>query len=195
MISKKIFFIIFLQFSLFANSVYNINFLDFQAKVFPKIILLDNNFEDKLLENSVVLTILYEEIDYRVVEILKDKIEKEYKSLKDYNLKVNSLKYSEFNRNKLSTAYILLLGKDEKILEISKILSSNNRLTFAYDNSYLDLGVIFGLSITSKVSLLLEDKILDISNIFLSFPNNKIYAVLNLFALNSLYFKLFTLRL
>ena len=74
MISKKIFFIIFLQFSLFANSVYNINFLDFQAKVFPKIILLDNNFEDKLLENSVVLTILYEEIDYSVVEILKDKI-------------------------------------------------------------------------------------------------------------------------
>ena len=74
MISKKIFFIIFLQFSLFANSVYNINFLDFQAKVFPKIILLDNNFEDKLLENSVVLTILYEEIDYSAVEILKDKI-------------------------------------------------------------------------------------------------------------------------
>ena len=119
MISKKIFFIIFLQFSLFANSVYNINFLDFQAKVFPKIILLDNNFEDKLLENSVVLTILYEEIDYSVVESLKDKIEKEYKSLKDYNLKVTSLKYSEFNTNKLSTAYILLLGKDEKILEIS----------------------------------------------------------------------------
>lgn len=113
MISKKIFFIIFLQFSLFANSVYNINFLDFQAKVFPKIILLDNNFEDKLLENSVVLTILYEEIDYSVVEILKDKIEKEYKSLKDYNLKVNSLKYSEFNRNKLSTAYILLLVSNE----------------------------------------------------------------------------------
>ena len=70
-------------------------------------------------ENSVVLTILYEEIDYSVVEILKDKIEREYKSLKDYNLKVNSLKYSEINRNKLSTAYILLLGKDEKILEIS----------------------------------------------------------------------------
>ena len=79
MISKKIFFIIFLQFSLFANSVYNINFLDFQAKVFPKIILLDNNFEDKLLENSVVLTILYEEIDYRVVEILKDRYELDYK--------------------------------------------------------------------------------------------------------------------
>ena len=98
---------------------------------FPKIILLDNNFEDKLLENSVVLTILYEEIDYSVVEILKAKIEREDKSLKDYNLKVNSSKYSEFNRNKLSTAYILLLGKDEKILEISKILSSNSRLTFA----------------------------------------------------------------
>lgn len=177
MISKKIFFIIFLQFSLFANSVYNINFLDFQAKVFPKIILLDNNFEDKLLENSVVLTILYEEIDYSVVEILKDKIEKEYKFLKDYNLKVNSLKYSEFNTNKLSTAYILLLGKDEKILEISKILSSNNRLTFAYDNSYLDLGVIFGLSITSKVDILLNIEALKNSKIELQ---NSIFSVVKI---------------
>ena len=177
MISKKIFFIIFLQFSLFANSVYNINFLDFQAKVFPKIILLDNNFEDKLLENSVVLTILYEEIDYSVVEILKDKIEKEYKSLKDYNLKVNSLKYSEFNRNKLSTAYILLLGKDKKILEISKILSSNGRLTFAYDNSYLDLGVIFGLSITSKVDILLNIEALKNSKIELQ---NSIFSVVKI---------------
>ena len=177
MISKKIFFIIFLQFSLFANSVYNINFLDFQAKVFPKIILLDNNFEDKLLENSVVLTILYEEIDYSVVESLKDKIEKEYKSLKDYNLKVNSLKYSEFNANKLSTAYILLLGKDEKILEISKILSSNSRLTFAYDNSYLDLGVIFGLSITSKVDILLNIEALKNSKIELQ---NSIFSVVKI---------------
>src|SRR5574344_2626284 len=177
MISKKIFFIIFLQFSLFANSVYNINFLDFQAKVFPKIILLDNNFEDKLLENSVVLTILYEEIDYSVVEILKDKIEKEYKSLKDYNLKVNSLKYSEFNRNKLSTAYILLLGKDEKILEISKILSSNSRLTFAYDNSYLDLVVIFGLSLTSKVDILLDSVALKQSKIELQ---NSIFSVVKI---------------
>ena len=177
MISKKIFFIIVLQFSLFANSVYNINFLDFQAKVFPKIILLDNNFEDKLLENSVVLTILYEEIDYSAVEILKDKIEKEYKSLKDYNLKVNSLKYSEFNANKLSTAYILLLGKDKKILEISKILSSNSRLTFAYDNSYLDLGVIFGLSITSKVDILLNIEALKNSKIELQ---NSIFSVVKI---------------
>ena len=177
MISKKIFFIIFLQFSLFANSVYNINFLDFQAKVFPKIILLDNNFEDKLLENSVVLTILYEEIDYSTVEILKDKIEKEYNSLKDYNLKVNSLKYSEFNANKLSTAYILLLGKDKKILEISKILSSNSRLTFAYDNSYLDLGVIFGLSITSKVDILLNIEALKNSKIELQ---NSIFSVVKI---------------
>ncbi len=177
MIFKKIFFIIFLKFSLFANSVYNINFLDFQAKVFPKIILLDNNFEDKLLENSVVLTILYEEIDYSAVEILKDKIEKEYKSLKYYNLKVNVLKYSEFNTNKLSTAYILLLGKDKKILEISKILSSNSRLTFAYDNSYLDLGVIFGLSITSKVDILLNIEALKNSKIELQ---NSIFSVVKI---------------
>ena len=156
MIFKKIFFIIFLKFSLFANSVYNINFLDFQAKVFPKIILLDNNFEKKLIKDKIVLTFLYEEIDYNIAETLKEKIKKNYNFLKDYNLEVNSLKYSEFDINNLSTAYMLLLGKEKQIVEITKNLENKNRLSFAYNNSYLDLGVIFGLSITSKVDILLN---------------------------------------
>lgn len=177
MIFKKILLIIFLELSLFANSVYNSNILDLQSKVFPKIILLDNNFEDKLVENSVVLTILYEEIDYDVVEILKDKIEKEYNSLKDYNLEVNSLKYSEFDINNLSTAYIFLIGKEDKISEISKILTNKNRLSFAYNNSYLDLGVIFGLSITSKVDIFLNLEALKNSKIELQ---NSIFSVVKI---------------
>ena len=72
MIFKKILLIIFLELSLFANSVYNSNILDLQAKVFPKIILLDNNFEDKLIKNIAVITILYEEIDYNIAETLKE---------------------------------------------------------------------------------------------------------------------------
>ena len=94
MIFKKILFIIFLELSLFANGVYNSNILDLQAKVLPKIILLDNNFEKKLIKDKIVLTILYEEIDYNIAETLKEKIKKNYNFLKDYNLEVNSLKYS-----------------------------------------------------------------------------------------------------
>ncbi len=177
MIFKKILLIIFLELSLFANSVYNSNILDLQAKVFPKIILLDNNFEDKLIKNIAVITILYEEIDYNIAETLKEKIEKNYNSLKDYNLEVNISKYSAFDINNLSTAYIFLLGKEDKILETSKILTNNSRLSFAYNNSYLDLGVIFGLSITSKVDILLNIEALKNSKIELQ---NSIFSVVKI---------------
>ena len=98
----------------------------------------------------------------------------DFSMLEAHQLKIRNEK---FNANKLSTAYILLLGKDEKILEISKILSSNSRLTFAYDNSYLDLGVIFGLAITSKVDILLNIEALKNSKIELQ---NSIFSVVKI---------------
>lgn len=156
MIFKKISFIIILQIILFANSVYNSNLLDFQAKVFPKIIVSDNNLENKLFENKVIFTILYEEIDFNTAQILKDKIEKNYKTLKDYKLEVKLTKYDEFESSNLSTAYFFLLGKKDKVSQIVNILSNNNCLSFAYDDRYLDFGVIFGLKITSKIDIFLN---------------------------------------
>ena len=177
MIFKRIIFIIFLPFSLFANSAYNSNLLDIQAKVFPKIIISDNDFEDKLIENRVVYTILYEDIDYNTAEILKEKIKKNYNSLKDYTLEVNILKYSEFDIKNLSTAYLFLLGKEEKISEISKILENKSRLSFAYDDRYLNFGVIFGLAISLKIDIFLNLKALKNSKIELQ---NSIFNVVKI---------------
>ncbi|WP_323592096.1 hypothetical protein [Aliarcobacter butzleri] len=142
--------------SLFANSVYNENILDIQAKVFPKIIIADNNLENKLIDNKIALTILYEDIDYTTVQILKDKIEKNYETLKDYKLEVKLLKYDEFKSSSFSTAYYFLLGNKEKIIQISNILSKNSRLSFAYDDNYLDFGVILGLKISQKIDIFLN---------------------------------------
>ncbi|QKJ26267.1 hypothetical protein [Aliarcobacter cibarius] len=177
MIFRKILLILSLQFSLFANSVYNLNLLDFQAKVFPKIIISDNNFENKLVKNKIILSILYEDIDYDIAEILKDKIEKNYSSLKDYTFEVEILKYNEFDVKNLSTAYLFLLGKKEKLLEISKILENNNRLSFAYDDSYLKFGLIFGLTISSKIDIFLNIEALKNSKIELQ---NSIFSVIKI---------------
>ena len=176
MIFRKI-ILIRLPFSLFANSVYNLNLLNFQAKVFPKIIISDNNFEGKLVNNKVVLSILYEDIDYTIAETLKDKIQKNYSSLKDYTFEIEILEYNEFNIKNLSTAYLFLLGKKEKISEISKILEDNNRLSFAYDDSYLKFGLIFGLTISSKIDIFLNIEALKNSKIELQ---NSIFSVVKI---------------
>lgn len=142
--------------------------------MFPKIIISDNNFEDKLIENKIVFTILYEDIDYNTAEFFKNKIEKNYNSLKDYTLEVNILKYSEFNIKNLSTAYLFLLGEKEKISEISQNLGNKSRLSFTYDDRYLNFGVIFGLAIASKVEIFLNLEALRNSKIELQ---NSIFSV------------------
>ena len=177
MIFKKLILFIIFAISTFANVVYNPNLIDFHAKVFPKIIISDNAFEHKLVKNKIILTILYEDIDLITAQILKEKIESNYENLKDYKIEVSLMKYDNFIATNLSTAYYFLLGKKENIEQISQILSSNSRFTFAYDNSYLDLGVIFGLSITSKVDIFLNLEALKNSKIELQ---NSIFSVVKI---------------
>ncbi|WP_198305784.1 hypothetical protein [Arcobacter vandammei] len=163
--------------SLFANVVYNPKILDIQAKVFPKIIISDNDFEKKLIDNKIVLTLFYEEIDLNTAQSLKEKIEKNYEILKDLPFEVNLQKYSDFRSDNLSTAYLFLLGKKENITQISNILEKNSRLSFAYDDSYLDFGVIFALKISAKIDIFLNLQALKNSEIELQ---NSIFNVVKI---------------
>lgn len=177
MIFRVLLLLAIFQISIFGNSVYNPNILDFQAKVFPKIVALDNKIENKLVDNSIVFTILYEDIDLNTAQILKDKIEKNYTNLKNYKLEVKLQEYNSFVEYDLSTAYCFLLGKKEVILEISTVLSKNSRLSFAYNYDYLDFGVIFGLKIGQKVDIFLKFENLKKSKIELQ---NSIFNLVNL---------------
>ena len=80
MISKIVLFL-FSTITLFASGIYNSNLLDIQAKVYPKIIISDKDVEKKTFEEEIIFTIFYEDIDYNTALILKDKIEKNYRSL------------------------------------------------------------------------------------------------------------------
>lgn len=176
MISKILFFL-FLSITLFANEVYNQNVLNIQSKVFPKIILSDNNIEDKLQENIIVLTILYEDIDLNIAQILKKNIEKNYPSLKNNKFQVVLREYGNFQNDNLTTAYYFLFGDKQTVTQITNILSQNSRLSFAYDDRYLDYGVIFGLKISAQIDIFLNLQILKESKIELQ---NSIFNVVKI---------------
>jgi hypothetical protein len=154
---KLIFFFIFTYVNIYANSVYDLNLLILQSKVFPKVILADYNINEKVIDNKIVFTILYEEIDTNIANKFKKMIEQNYPKLKEYEVELRLLQYKDFSRKtQLDTAYIFLLGKEKEITEISKFITNNKRLSFSYDKNYVDYGVIFGLEISSTVSLLLN---------------------------------------
>lgn len=143
--------------TIFANGIYNSNLLDIQSKVFPKIIISDNNIEKKTLGKKIIFVILYEDIDFNMALILKDKIEKNYKRLKDIDFLVELKEIDKFDKKEpLSTAYYFLLTDKNKIHLISNFLIQNNRLTFSYDDTYLEFGIIFSLKINSQIDLFLN---------------------------------------
>jgi hypothetical protein len=143
--------------TIFANGIYNSNLLDIQSKVFPRIIISDKSVEKKTLEKKIIFVILYEEIDFNMALILKDKIERNYKSLKDIDFLVELKEIDKFDKKEpLSTAYYFLLADKNKIHLISDFLIKNNRLTFSYDDTYLELGIIFSLKINSQIDLFLN---------------------------------------
>lgn len=156
MISKLLLFF-FLLSILNANGIYNSNILDIQGKVFPKMIILDKNIEKKTLEEKIVFTILYENIDINTAFLLKERIEKNYNELKNFDLIVKLKRFDDFNEKEpLSTAYYFLIGDKNKIIKINDFLILNSRLTFSYDDTYLDSGIIFSLKQSFKIDLFLN---------------------------------------
>lgn len=156
MISKIVLFLFSIT-TLCANGIYNSNLLDIQSKVFPKIIIFDKDIEKKILEEKIIFTIFYEEIDYNIALQLKDKIENNYKNLKNIDFQVKLKKIDHFDKKEpLSTAFYFLLADKNKIRLISDFLIANHRLSFSYDDAYLEYGIIFSLKINSQIDLFLN---------------------------------------
>jgi hypothetical protein len=171
----RILLLLFICINLSANSAYDLTILTLQSKVFPKIILADKNISKKLINNTIEITILYEEIDIVIVNRLKKSIEQNYPKLKDFDVVIKTLEYKDFSKmSTLSSAYFFLSGKENDIVRISNFIIENKRLSFCYEKNYVDLGIIFGLQISSTVSLLLNFNSLKLSGINLE---NSIFKV------------------
>ena len=180
MIFKIFIFLFFLLLSLLhADSAYNLDILALQAKVFPKVILTDVDITQKTLNNQLIITILYEEIDTKIAVQFQKMIQNNYKSLKGLVVIVRLLPYQDFSKQKdLSSAYFFLLSdKRDQIAELANSLTNEHRLTFCYDETYLDYGVIMGLDIRGRVSLSLNLKTLKKSKIQLE---NSIFKVVKI---------------
>lgn len=116
--------------------------------------MADKQLEDKTNGKTIYFTILYDEIDLNIALKFKKMVMQNYQNLNEYQVSVNLLNYQDFVPNKkLSTAYFFLLGDEKQIQAIATNITHNSRLSFCYNNDYLEYGVLFGLEITSKVSL------------------------------------------
>ncbi len=152
----KIFFLLtLLTLSLFGSNV-NESLLKVHATLVPKIYLMDYDFTDKIVDNTITIAIVYKKIDYQSAKELQTLIKSRYKKGIQYYL-VNPIlvSYEDIDTTEANVYYLFPSSK-KMIKKVVQRASLSNALTFSYKKDDLEYGVMISLSIAKKVKPILN---------------------------------------
>ncbi len=153
---KKILFLYLMLLSFAFGYSYDDLVLKAQASIFPKIILLDKKIENKLIDDKLVYTIVYDKDDYHIALSIKDFINKNFQGRLDkYNYKIDLIDFENFSM-KTEASAIYVLNLKEPIEKIANIARAKGIISFSYDINNLKKGLMFSLVIEKSTVLYLE---------------------------------------
>ncbi len=158
---KKILFLLsFLQMFLFGYE-YNELTLKAQATVFPKLLLLDQDISKKLVDNEVLLSIVYQKSDYREALRIKEFIEKQFAgTLGKYKFHITTQAYEEVHEGIKPTAYYILNAEDSKMQEVAQRGIDENLIVYTYDKQNFKNSILISLAIKDSTIIYLNKEML-----------------------------------
>jgi len=147
---KYILLIFLLIQSVFGLSI-NESLLKIHAVLVPKIYLMDYDFKEKLKNNSITITILYDSNSYKSAVLLKNKIEAKYhQKIENYTIKTILLPYRKVT-NSYANLYYLFPTNTKNIKRVIKQAQRVKALTFSYSKNDLKDGIMLSLEVGKKV--------------------------------------------
>ena len=162
---KKILFLYLTLVTLAFGYNYDDLLLKAQASIFPKIILLDKKIEDKLIDNKIVYTIVYNKSDYLTALSIEKFIDKKFQGYLDtYNYKINLVDFTSFSETTEASA-VYVLNLKEHIEKIATVAKEKGIISFSYDINNLKKGLMFSLVIEKSTVLYLQKENLYSKNI------------------------------
>lgn len=154
--------------TVYAYHGYDENIIKLQAIAYPKIVFADQNISSKLVDDKIVITILYDEIDRSVAKKFRRYIQNEYTQLGAYGVEVRLQEYADYTTDdRLVSAYICLPTEGKTLEPIAQSLNREARVTFAYSVDNLDYGVLMGLEVRATIQLTINRETLQESTIVL----------------------------
>jgi len=149
---KKLLFLLLLPLTLFTFEINN-SLLKVHATLFPKMILMDYNFEKKLCDETIVLALIYDQQDQKSAQLLKDEIEAKYHNrIYNHPLKIVLSSYKDALSKQLhATSYYLFPSYKKSIKALITLAAQEHSLTFTYRNTDLKLGAIISTEIAKRV--------------------------------------------
>jgi hypothetical protein len=157
---KKILFVYLTLFSLVFGYDYDELILKAQASIFPKIMLLDKRIGDKLVDDKIVYTIVYDKEDHLTALSIEKFINKNFAGRLDvYDYEVNLVDVDSFSSD-IQTSAIYVLNLDDKVEKIADIANQKGIISFSYSLNSLKKGLMFSLVIEKSTVLYLEKETL-----------------------------------
>ncbi|WP_457748912.1 hypothetical protein [Sulfurimonas sp.] len=145
---------------------YNDLVLKAQSSIFPKIMLLDKKIEDKLVNNKIIYTIVYDESDYQTALHVKQYINATFKGHFDkYPYEVNLVDFADLSIKTKASALYVLKSSADNIRKAANIAEEKGIISFSYDINNLKYGLLFSLIIEKSTMLYLNKEYLHIKSI------------------------------
>lgn len=144
---------------------YNELLIKAQNAIFPKILLLDKNLDQKLVDGEISYTIVCETSDYHTALALKEQMDKRYRQrLGGYPFKVRVVRFEEFTAQNRTTA-LYVLNSENDIDNVTRLARESGIITFAYDMAKLKEGVLLSLVVEKSTIIYLNKNSLPDYNI------------------------------
>ena len=152
--------LLFLYFS-FAQLLLAYNYDDLllkaQSSIFPKIMLLDKKVKNKLVENKLVYTIVYDNNDYETALHVKDYIDTSFQWHFDkYPYTINIVDFENITSNTKASAFYVLKSSKTNIQKVGDIAKKKGVIAFSYDISNLKYGLLLSLIIEKSTVIYLN---------------------------------------
>ena len=131
---------------------YNSVIIDIEAKLFPKIALMEKSVQ-KSSSKRLNIWIIYKKIDTKTAKKFKSKIEMTYKApLLGKKIMVNTILMNQYRKMQILPDAIIVLSYDSKeMIDIAKWANENKIVSFVYEPKDLQYGflgsVYIGLSV------------------------------------------------
>jgi hypothetical protein len=161
-----------------ANAVeYNPFLLRVQASIFPKIILLDKQLGDKMINSEIVINIVAIKEDMEIAEVLRKAINEKHKNtLGDKKFRVVITEFNDFDRK--ATAFILLQGSKDLYEPVVEHAANRGLIVFSHNYLELSNNALISLFVKEKTYVYLNKSVTQLYDVKFSPIFYKIVTIL-----------------
>ncbi len=136
---------------------YNELLLDAQSRIYPKLLMLEENISSRHEISPIVFTVVYAPEDEFVAERVVQKIESYYDhSFSGIPFEVEMSAFDELELSRHKDAIYILKGDDDQMKRTIKLAMKEKIPVFVYDFKDLRFGALFALTIEQSTVIYLN---------------------------------------